>query len=81
MRKEEFLRKLEMLLSDISAEEREEAMAFYRSYFEDAGIGNEARIIADGAMKRSAEQAKNKHKGNKWWTDQLGLTNGGEACL
>ena len=39
---------------------------------------NEARLIADGAMKRSAEQAKNKHKGNKWWTDQLGLTNGGE---
>ena len=42
---------------------------------------NEAHLIADGAMKRSAEQAKNKHKGNKWWTDQLGLTNGGEACL
>lgn len=39
---------------------------------------NEARLIADGAMKRSAEQAKNKHKGNKWWTDQLGLTSGGE---
>lgn len=42
---------------------------------------NEARLIADGAMKRSAEQAKNKHKGNKWWTDQLGLTSGGEKCL
>lgn len=39
---------------------------------------NEARLIADGAMKRSAEQAKNKHKGNKWWTDQLGLTKDGE---
>ena len=39
---------------------------------------NEARLIADGAMKRSAEQAKNKHKGNPWWTDQLGLTSGGE---
>lgn len=42
---------------------------------------NEARLIADGAMKRSAEQAKNKAKGNPWWTDQLGLTNGGNACL
>ena len=42
---------------------------------------NEARLIADGAMKRSAEQAKNKTKGNPWWTDQLGLTNGGNACL
>ena len=38
---------------------------------------NEARIIADGAMKRSAEQARNRAKGNKWWTDQLGLTSGG----
>ena len=47
MRKEEFLRRLEMLLSDISEEEREEAMAFYRSYFDDAGEGNEARIIAE----------------------------------
>ena len=39
---------------------------------------NEARLIADGAMKRSAEQARNRAKGNKWWTDQLGLTSGGE---
>ena len=47
MRKEEFLERLEMLLSDVSDEEREEAMAFYRSYFEDAGEYNEARIIAE----------------------------------
>ena len=47
MRKEEFLERLEMLLSDVSEEEREEAMAFYRSYFEDAGEFNEARIIAE----------------------------------
>lgn len=39
---------------------------------------NEARLIADGAMKRSAEQAQNRTKGNKWWTDELGLTSGGE---
>lgn len=47
MRKEEFLERLEMLLSDISQEEREEAMAFYRSYFEDAGEADEARIIQE----------------------------------
>ena len=47
MRKDEFLSRLEVLLSDISAEEREEAMAFYRSYFEDAGEANEAGIIAE----------------------------------
>ena len=38
---------MEMLLADISAEERAEAMAFYRSYFEDAGMGNEEKILAE----------------------------------
>lgn len=47
MNKEEFLRRLEALLSDISDEERAEAMAFYHSYFEDAGEGNEANILAE----------------------------------
>lgn len=47
MKKEEFLKKLEMLLSDISEEEREEAMAFYRGYFEDAGIEQELDVIAE----------------------------------
>ena len=45
MNKEEFLKRLEQLLSDISEEERADALAFYRSYFEDAGIGNEASIF------------------------------------
>lgn len=47
MNKDEFLRRLEALLSDISEEERAEAMAFYYSYFEDAGEGNEANILAE----------------------------------
>ena len=45
MNKEEFLKRLEELLSDISEEERADALTFYRSYFEDAGIGNEASIL------------------------------------
>ena len=44
MNKDEFLRQLEVLLSGISQEERTEALAFYRSYFEDAGEANEAKI-------------------------------------
>jgi len=36
-----------MLLSDISEEERKEAMAFYEDYFADAGEANEARIIEE----------------------------------
>ena len=37
MNRREFLEQLERLLSDISAEEREEALAYYRNYFDDAG--------------------------------------------
>lgn len=43
MNKTEFLEQLERLLWDISCQEREEALDFYRSYFEDAGEENEAR--------------------------------------
>ena len=47
MNKEEFLKRLEQLLLDISEEERADALAFYRSYFEDAGEGNEASILQE----------------------------------
>lgn len=47
MNKDEFLRQLEVLLSEISQEERTEALAFYRSYFEDAGEANEAKILEE----------------------------------
>ena len=46
MNKEEFLRQLEQLLSAISEEERADAVAFYRSYFEDAGEGTEQEVLA-----------------------------------
>ena len=59
MRREEFLRRLEWLLSDVSEEERADAMAFYRSYFEDAGEGNEARILEElGSPESVAEIIK-----------------------
>lgn len=59
MRKDAFLKRLEMLLSDISAEEREEAMAFYRGYFEDAGEENEEAILAElGSPENVAETIK-----------------------
>ena len=47
MNKDEFLRQLEVLLSGILQEERTEALAFYRSYFEDAGEANEAKILEE----------------------------------
>lgn len=47
MKKEEFLKELERRLSGISEEERADAVAFYRSYFEDAGEENEESVIAE----------------------------------
>lgn len=56
MNKEEFLRQLEALLSGISEEERADAMAFYRSYFEDAGVENEASILEElGSPQKVAD--------------------------
>ncbi len=47
MKKEEFLRELEALLGDISQGEREEAIQYYRDYFDDAGPEKEADIIEE----------------------------------
>ncbi len=47
MNQEEFMRQLEELLTGISVEEREEALAYYRNYFEDAGIENEEKVLRE----------------------------------
>ncbi len=47
MNKDNFLMRLEQLLYEIPREEREEAMDYYRSYFEDAGPENEAAVIEE----------------------------------
>lgn len=59
MNKQEFLRVLELLLQDIPKEEREEALRYYRGYFEDAGIENEQSIIEElGSPQKVAEAVK-----------------------
>ena len=45
MNKESFLKRLDELLQDIDATEREEALNYYRDYFEDAGVEHEQEII------------------------------------
>lgn len=47
MSKQEFMRELESLLSDIPAEEREEALRYYDGYFEDAGVEQEEEILKE----------------------------------
>ncbi|MBO6101012.1 MAG: hypothetical protein J6P07_06760 [Spirochaetaceae bacterium] len=34
---------------------------------------NEAQLIANNAQKKSAENARNRTKGNEWWINHLGL--------
>lgn len=47
MNKDEFLKRLEELLQDIDATEKEEALNYYRDYFEDAGVEHEQEIIKE----------------------------------
>lgn len=47
MSRKEFMEQLERLLRDIPQEERIEALSYYNSYFEDAGVENEERIIRE----------------------------------
>ena len=52
----EFMRRLEELLSDISPNEREEALQYYNDYFNDAGKENEKEVI--GALGSPEQVAK-----------------------
>ena len=47
MSRDDFMRQLEMLLADVPQEEKQEALSYYQSYFEDAGTENEARILRE----------------------------------
>lgn len=47
MSREEFMRQLERLLEDVPEEEKREALSYYQSYFEDAGVENEERILTE----------------------------------
>lgn len=47
MSRQEFMKELESLLSDIPLEEREEALRYYDGYFEDAGKEHEDEIIRE----------------------------------
>ena len=47
MNRQEFMRRLDQLLEGIPEEEKREAIAYYTSYFEDAGEENEEKIIRE----------------------------------
>ena len=47
MNRAQFMEQLKKLLSDISEEERQEALDYYESYFDDAGENQEAEVIRE----------------------------------
>lgn len=55
MKREEFMKELEYLLQDVNEEEKEEALAYYRDYLEEAGPEKEEKAIEDfGSPERVA---------------------------
>ena len=59
MNKTEFLNQLASQLSDISPEEREEALSYYREYIEDAGLENEEALLDElGSPQKVASDIK-----------------------
>lgn len=65
MNRNEFMRQLEYLLSDVTPNERNEALQFYNDYFEDAGAENEQEVIkALGSPAKVAATIKADLTGN-----------------
>ncbi|WMJ88746.1 DUF1700 domain-containing protein [Anaerocolumna sp. MB42-C2] len=59
MTKNEFMKQLEVLLTEISADERMEALQYYENYFEDAGPEREEGIISElGSPEKVAASIK-----------------------
>ncbi len=58
MRKEEYLQQLEKLLYNIPAEDREEALQFYKDYLEDAGEEAEDVLTALGSPEELAKSIR-----------------------
>lgn len=56
MNRQEFMRRLEQLLEGIPEEEKREAIAYYTSYFEDAGEENEEKIIRELESRKKWQQ-------------------------
>lgn len=64
MDRKTFMRELEYLLQDINDEERKEALDYYESYFDEAGLENEQQVLAElGEPSQVAAMIKDGLKG------------------
>lgn len=75
MNRQEFMKQLEMLLSDISQAEQEEALQYYNDYLDDAGIENEEESI--GSLGSPAQVAANIKEGLRDGIETGEFTEGG----
>ena len=65
MDRAQFMQELEKLLADISETERQDALGFYNSYFDDAGAENEASVLRElGSPEKVAAIIKADLKGS-----------------
>ena len=68
MNREEFMRQLERLLWEIPVNDREDAIAYYQDYFDEAGAENEEKVIKElGSPERVAAVIKADR--NRYGTD------------
>lgn len=66
MRKEEFLERLDYLLSDLPEDERQEAMKYYRDYLEEAGPEHEEEVTSHfGSPEKVAAEIRAGLAGNE----------------
>lgn len=69
MNRQEFMKKLEVLLQGIPASEREDALAYYNDYFDEAGAENEYQVVLElGSPEAVAEKilADLKQESEQW---------------
>ncbi len=67
MNKEEFLSQLEVHLSDMPENEKQEALQYYRDYFEDAGMEKENDILASlGSPSEVAKNIREENQSGEW---------------
>ncbi len=69
MNRQEFMTQLERLLWDISENDRQDAIAYYNDYFDEAGVENEAKVTAElGSPGKVAAiiKADLNSSGNEW---------------
>ncbi len=66
MSRKEFMEELQVLLGELPAEEREEALRYYESYFEEAGADQEQVVLEElGSARRVADEILREFRAGK----------------